>query len=78
MFRSRLILGIVMSVGGCSGWGGVEIQKNDTRGTALIIDDFLSGVSAVNHPDPGLYSVWYDTTHNTYGTPSADTLEGDL
>jgi uncharacterized lipoprotein YddW (UPF0748 family) len=55
----------------------VEIQENGTRDTALIIDDFLSGVNAVNHPDPGLYGVWYDTTHNTFGTPLADTLEGD-
>ncbi|MHC4798790.1 MAG: hypothetical protein ACYTF1_19315, partial [Planctomycetota bacterium] len=36
-----------------------------------VIDDFSGGVTAVNHPEPGSYGIWYDASNNTWGTPSA-------
>lgn len=41
------------------------------------VDDFAGGVSGANHPDgAGAYGVWYDATYNTFGTPSASSLDG--
>jgi uncharacterized lipoprotein YddW (UPF0748 family) len=41
------------------------------------VDDFGAGVAQANHPDSaGAYGVWYDATFNTFGTPSASTLDG--
>lgn len=41
------------------------------------VTDLSGGVVAANHPaGAGAYGVWYDATHNTFGTPSAATLDG--
>lgn len=43
------------------------------------VDDFGGGVAQANHPESaGAYGVWYDATFNTFGTPSASTLDGAL
>ena len=41
------------------------------------VADFGRGVAQANHPESaGAYGVWYDATFNTFGTPSASTLDG--
>lgn len=43
-----------------------------------VLDDFSSGVTAVNHPEgAGQSGVWYDATNATYGSASASTLDGN-
>jgi uncharacterized lipoprotein YddW (UPF0748 family) len=45
--------------------------------TETPVDDFTGGVAQANHPESaGAYGVWYDATFNTFGTPSASTLDG--
>jgi len=41
-----------------------------------VIEDFSGGVNATNHPTTPQYGVWYDAHDDTFGTPSANTLEG--
>lgn len=42
---------------------------------AIIINNFSSGVTQTNSPGAaGVYGTWYDATHQTFGTPSASTL----
>lgn len=46
-------------------------------GTVDLVD-FSSGVVATNHPEgAGAYGTWYDATNDTFGTPSAASLEGE-
>lgn len=43
-----------------------------------VVESFGGGVAADNHPEgAGAYGVWYDATNDTFGTPSAATLEGE-
>lgn len=42
----------------------------------VVLDDFESGVTAVNHPaGAGVYGTWYDVTHNAFATMEAGTLD---
>ncbi|MEM9194483.1 MAG: family 10 glycosylhydrolase [Myxococcota bacterium] len=64
-------LGVLILVSGCS-QPGSDIGTHNAH-----LGDFSGGVVAENHPEgAGRYGVFYDATHNTFGTPSAATLDG--
>ena len=44
----------------------------------VVLADFTSGVSESSHPEgAGQSGVWYDAHNQTFGTPTAGTLDGD-
>ena len=57
--------------------GSPDVHKGDFRAAGAVVEDFDTGVSAQNHPEgAGQYEVWYDATNDTFGTPSAASLDG--
>ena len=68
-----LFLSLGLVVVGC---GGDELPPLGSAAAAVTVTGFSSGVTAQNHPaGAGQYGVWYDAADNTFGTPSASTLE---
>lgn len=69
MNRNQLgmLCGLAAAIVGCEG----AAPPVGSGASALTMVD-LGTVTAANHPDPsGVSGVWYDATHNTFGTPSA-------
>lgn len=61
------------------GCGSSEGETDDVlpRASTVVIEDFVDGVMAENHPEgAGVPGVWYDATNDAFGTPSASTLDG--
>ncbi len=77
-FNAALLsLGLAAAMGCSSGSGSDELAVHRTALTQTVVDDFTGGVAQANHPESaGAFRVWYDATHNTFGTPSASTLDG--
>ncbi|MAT69241.1 MAG: hypothetical protein CMJ58_06910 [Planctomycetaceae bacterium] len=40
--------------------------------SATLVDDFSGGVTAVNHPNPGAFGVWYDITTDAFASVAAN------
>jgi len=71
-----------------SSWSGSSVLVDNIRlveitppppppGGDVVVEDFDGGVVAQNNPTGGgAYSIWYDATPSTFGTPSASTLDG--
>jgi uncharacterized lipoprotein YddW (UPF0748 family) len=56
---------------------GCAAPELSTATSHAVVADFSSGVPAANAPaGAGQYGVWYDTTDNTFGTPTAASLGG--
>lgn len=70
MRRTPLLLAF-LALAGCSD------GTDGSASTRAALVDFEAGITAQNHPEgAGVYGVWYDAAHNTFGTPSAATLDG--
>jgi len=55
----------------------VVAMPSRTAVSAILVDDFSGGVTAVSHPEgAGLFNVWYDLTNDAFGSSAADTLSG--
>lgn len=45
--------------------------------SVIVLDDFSGPLSVADHPNgAGQYNVWYDASHNTFGTVVSATLDG--
>ena len=54
-----------------------DLEPVAFRDMGMVVESFEGGVVADNHPEgAGNYGVWYDATNDTFGTPSAASLEG--
>ena len=67
------LLAVGLSLSACAG-ESVELARGELTETPVTGH---ATVPQANHPEgAGAYGVWYDATHNTFGTPSAATLDG--
>jgi uncharacterized lipoprotein YddW (UPF0748 family) len=63
----------------CSASGPDEgaVASHGSALSSIAVEDFSGGVAASDSPGTaGAYRRWYDATYNTFGTPSASTLDG--
>jgi uncharacterized lipoprotein YddW (UPF0748 family) len=77
-----LVSALLVWASGCVAGGDTGAPPAAQRGARLaeartLVTDWSGGVAAANHPaGAGQYAVWYDAADNTFGTPSAATLDG--
>ncbi|WP_157069807.1 family 10 glycosylhydrolase [Sandaracinus amylolyticus] len=73
-FAVALLALAALGPAGCTSEG--PLGAHDDALVETPVDTFAA-VAQANHPESaGAYGVWYDATHNTFGTPSRSTLAG--